>query len=181
MVWPLWLVVAAITVGLPAAALRNTRRMKPSPPLGSPGPWAGPVERWLFEQYRLGVLDRARITSAVFGKGRVPADLRLRKPARELAAEVLAGKVRLPRPQRMLGWIYTATGILGLTSGLVGRFVAPGLRRAFEMDIVQGAAITFLGACFALFWIPQDLRRKAQNALTNGPEPLDPGSGLLRR
>lgn len=174
MVWSWWLVVAAITVGLPAAAWWLTRQVKPAPPLGSPGVWAGPVERWLFERHRLGVLDRARITTEVFGKGRVPADPRLRTAARELAAEVLAGRVRLPRPQRLAGWIYTATGILGLTSGLVGRFVAHGLSRPFELDIVQGAAITFLGACAVLVWIPQDLRRKAERALANGNEPVDP-------
>lgn len=175
MVWPLWVIVAVIAVGLPVAAWWSSRRVKPALPLGRPGRWAEPMERWLFERYGLGVLDRVRVRTAVFGKGQLPADSGLREPARELAAEVLAGRLRYPRVQRLLGWIYVALGIMWLVAGLVESFVAQRRGAHFSLSIAFGAVYMVLGA-FLIAWIPRDLRRKAGKALAAADEPDDPGS-----
>jgi hypothetical protein len=157
------------------AARLFTRRLKPARPLGSPGRWVGSADRWLFERYGLGVLDRSRVSTAVFGKGQAPADRGLREPARDLAAEVLAGRLRVPRLPGLLGWVYAALGIIWLAAALVEGFVAHRRGVHFVLDSVFGAGYVVLGA-LSVVWIPRDMRRKAERVLAT---PDDPGHAGL--
>lgn len=174
MMWA-WAVVAAVAVGLPAGAWLLTRHLKPSARLGSPGRWAWPADRWLFERYGLGVMDRLRVNQAVFTKGRLPADPGLRDAAREVASGVVTGRFKLPRLLRLQGWIHAATGCVWLVSGTLEVFVLhrPG------WAAVPYIAVAALYAVLGTFWVvrvPRDYRRKAQQALARPDEPG--GAGL---
>ncbi len=83
-----WAVIVAIAVGLPIAAWLLSRNLKP------PRQWAGRpgfnhIDRWLFEHYRLGALDRWQVEDAIFGEVRKLDDPRLREAASGVAAELL--------------------------------------------------------------------------------------------
>lgn len=119
-----WVIVAAIAVGLPAAAWGLSRNLKPPPqPLGRPRRTDSRWDRWLYERHQLGVLDRGKVKDAVFAKGQLPSEPALREPARGLAAEVVSTRLPFPR-MRWLGLIYLVCGLGICAGGLVERFVS---------------------------------------------------------
>lgn len=110
MAWAL-VVVVLVAVGLPLAAWWLSRDLKPAPyPLGRPGSRSDPVDRWLFSHYQLGMVDRAHVKKAVFGKGELPRQSALEQAARGLALEVSSGRLREPRSMRWMGWTVLVEG-----------------------------------------------------------------------
>jgi Flp pilus assembly protein TadB len=92
MAWA-WVVLVVVAVGIPVAVGLRSRSLKPPrEPYGSPVPKLDRVDRWLYDQYQLGNLDRAQITQAVI-EGRELTDPRLRPAAHGLAAAMLTGQV----------------------------------------------------------------------------------------
>lgn len=109
MAWA-WAFVVIIAVGLPAAAWWFTRKLKPPrQPLGGPGPRFDRVDRWLYDRYQLGVMDRWQVRDAVLS-GRELHEHPLREAAYNLAAEMLAGRV---------GWLYRRAGWIRIGAGLL--------------------------------------------------------------
>jgi len=95
MAWA-WVVLVVVAVGIPVAVGLRSRSLKPPrEPYGSPVPKpdrVDRVDRWLYDQYQLGNLDRAQINQAVI-EGRELTDPRLRPAAHGLAAAMLTGQV----------------------------------------------------------------------------------------
>jgi Flp pilus assembly protein TadB len=92
MAWA-WVVLVVVAVGIPVAVGLRSRSLKPPrEPYGSPVPKLDRVDRWLYDQYQLGNLDRAQITQAVI-EGRELTHPRLRPAAHGLAAAMLTGQV----------------------------------------------------------------------------------------
>ena len=164
MVW-LWVAIAVIGVGLPTAAWRLGRNPRPKP-FGVPGPHADPVDRWLFDRYRLGELDRSRVRQAVLVQGRRPEQPALWEPAHSLAAEVVSGRLSAPRFRRWI-WLYPALGLAMFANG-VAEVVHGGGNGPF--DIAEGAIVAIVGTAMCL-WLPKHLRRKARRALEDGEVP----------
>jgi hypothetical protein len=164
MVW-LWVAIAVIGVGLPAAAWRLGRNPRLRP-FGVPGPHADPISRWLFDQYRLGELDRSRVRQAVLVQGRRPDQPALREPAHSLAAEVVSGRLGASRLRWWI-WLYPALGVAMFANG-VAEVVRGGGTGPF--GIVEGAVIAIVGTAMGL-WLPKQIRRKARRALEDGEVP----------
>lgn len=158
----LWVAIAVIAVGLPAAAWRLGRNPRLRP-FGVPGPHADPIDRWLFDQYRLGELDRSKVRQAVLVQGHQPDQPALRQPARSLAAEIISGRLAAPRWRRW-AWLYPALGLATLANGIAG-VVRGGGNGIFS--IVEGAVIVIVGTAMGL-WLPKQIRRKARRALGDG-------------
>lgn len=113
MAWA-WAVVAIVAVGLPATAWWFSRNLKPPrQPLGGPGPRFDRVDRWLYDRYQLGVVDRWRVREAVLS-GRECDEHPLREAAHSLAAEMIAGRVG--GFYRRAGWIRIGSGLLIVTT-----------------------------------------------------------------
>jgi hypothetical protein len=92
MAWA-WVVLVVVAVGIPVAVGLRSRSLKPPrEPHGSPVPKLDRGDRWLYDQYQLGNLDRAQITQAVI-EGRELTDPRLRAAAHGLSATMLTGQV----------------------------------------------------------------------------------------
>jgi hypothetical protein len=113
-----WVLVAGIGVGLPAVAWWLSRGAR-SVPLSVPGRRADPIDRWLFDRYGLGVLDRWQVREAL-AQGRRPGQPLLGEAADGLAAEVLSGRLHGPRAWRWLGWCFVSYGICFCIAGIVG-------------------------------------------------------------
>jgi hypothetical protein len=64
----------------------------PREPYGSPVPKLDRPDRWLYDRYQLGNIERSRIRQAVI-EGRELDEPRLRQAAHGLAAALLAGEV----------------------------------------------------------------------------------------
>jgi len=117
MVWAGSALIAAIAIGLPVAAWWFSRDLKPPrQPMGGPGPRFDRVDRWLFDRYQLGVLDRWRVRQAVFD-GRTLSEPVLRGAAHDLATDVLVGKVG--GFVRRGGWILIAEGAFIVAAAIV--------------------------------------------------------------
>lgn len=156
-----WAIVAAIAVGLPAATWGLARNLKPPRlPLGRPLRTDSRIDHWLFERYRLGVLDRGKVYNAVLVKGLLPSDPVLIEPARGLATELLSARLPFPRLW-WLGGIHLATGIVICAGGLVEYFVSHTRGSIAFVHIFEGA---FFMVALAPAWllIPKRMRRKAQ-------------------
>jgi hypothetical protein len=100
--------VVIIGIGLPVAAAWLSRHVRPvRQPLGGPGPRFDRIDRWLFERYRLGALDRWHVKQAVLTGNELPEPA-LRQAAHGLAVAMLAGNVGgfISR----LGWVLIAEG-----------------------------------------------------------------------
>jgi uncharacterized membrane protein len=92
MVWA-WVVLIVVAIGVPVAVWLRSRTLKaPREPYGSPIPKLDRVDRWLYDQYRLGNLDRSRVSQAVI-EGRELSEPALRHAAHGLAAALLTGQV----------------------------------------------------------------------------------------
>ena len=109
MVWALAL-VAVIAIGLPLAAWRLSRDL--GPPKQALG---GPIrtdrtDRWLFDHFQLGVMDRSRVRQAVFA-GKALGEPALRRAACGFAAHVLRRRRRGARLARALGAFNAALGM----------------------------------------------------------------------
>lgn len=92
MVWA-WVVLVVVAVGIPVTVWLRSRTLKPPrEPYGSPIPKLDRVDRWLYDQYRLGNLDRSRVSQAVI-EGRELSEPALRHAAHGLAAAMLTGQV----------------------------------------------------------------------------------------
>ena len=164
MVW-LWVAIAVIGVGLPAAAWRLGRNPRLRP-LGVPGPLADPISRWLFDRYRLGELDRSRVRQAVLVQGRRPDQPALWEPARSLAAEVVSGRLGTSG-LRWWVWLYPALGVAMSANGIADVVRGDGNG---SFGIVEGAIIAIVSTAVAL-WLPKHIRRKARRALEDGEVP----------
>jgi hypothetical protein len=91
MAWA-WIVLIAL-IGLPAAVWLRSRNLKaPREPSGSPIPKLDRVDRWLYDRFQLGNLDRSRIRQALI-EGRELSEPALRQAAHDLAGAMLAGEV----------------------------------------------------------------------------------------
>jgi hypothetical protein len=148
--------VAGIGVGLPAVAWWLSRGAR-SVPLSVPGRRADPIDRWLFDRYGLGVLDRWQVREAL-AQGRRPGQPLLGEAADGLAAEVLSGRLQGPRALRWLGWCFVAYGMCFCAEGIAGH----GLIRV--ADVLGGAGGVLAGVMY-LVLVPGQLRRKARLAL----------------
>jgi hypothetical protein len=116
MAWA-WAFVVIVAVGLPATAWWLSRNLKPPrQPLGGPGPRFDRVDRWLYDRYQLGVVDRWRVREAVLA-GRELHEHPLREAAHSLAAEMLAG--RIGGFYRRAGWIRIGSGLLVVVTAVV--------------------------------------------------------------
>jgi hypothetical protein len=164
----MWAVVAVIGVGLPAAAWRLGRNPRPRP-LGVPGPHADPIDRWLFDRYRLGELDRSQVRQAVFVQGRKPGQPALTEAVRGLAAEIISGRLRTPRLRRWWSWLYVALGVLIFANGIAERLVSHSRRGNGIFGIAEGAAFIIAGVAASL-WMPRQMRRKARQALDDSQD-----------
>jgi hypothetical protein len=144
MAWALVL-AAVIAVGLPLAAWWLSRDLKPPPqPLGRPTVRSDPIDRWLFDHYRLGTVARGQVKAAVFGRGQVPGERTLQQAARGLAAEVASGRLRGPRLSRWAGWVLMTEGAV-LTAALL--------------------AVAVLKSAYGLAGLPVSLQQLALGAL----------------
>lgn len=151
------MLVAGIGVGLPAVAWWLSRGAR-SVPLSVPGRRADPIDRWLFDRYGLGVLDRWQVREAL-AQGRRPGQPLLGEAADGLAAEVLSGRLHGPRAWRWLGWCFVVYGICFCIGGIVGHGLIG--RVAYFLG---GASMALAGIMY-LVLMPRQLRRKARLAL----------------
>src|SRR5690242_5129736 len=122
MAW-VWAVIVVIAVGMPAAAWWLGRRMRP-PRQRAGRPGFGVIDRWLFERYQLGALDRWQIEDVIYGDARKLNDPRLREAARGVATELLSGRLKAPWLIRSGGWIIMGMGLAVTTAGIVAHFVS---------------------------------------------------------
>ena len=97
-VWRIWTIVGLYGVGLPVAAWWFMQRMASAKPpysrrrMDAFGAPVDAVDAWLIDQYHLPAVRRWSVRRAVFGGKEVPEES-LRPVARELASEILAGRV----------------------------------------------------------------------------------------
>lgn len=111
-----WAVVLVLAVGVPAAVWLRSQTMKPPhEPYGSPIPRLNRVDRWLYEHYQLGMMDRSRVSQAV-AEGRELTEPRLREAARGLADARLIGQVG--SVTRKTTWIMVGADGCLLVAGL---------------------------------------------------------------
>jgi hypothetical protein len=98
--WWLWVIVAILAVGLPAAlwALTTWRPPPAYQPDPGPRPRLNRVDRWLYDRYALPVRERWRVTHAVT-EGQELTDPRLRQAAHGLAAALLRGPDTRAQPE----------------------------------------------------------------------------------
>ena len=104
--------------------------------LRQPVPKLDRVDRWLYDQYQLGNLDRAQITQAVI-EGRELTDPRLRPAAHGLAAAMLTGQVGVltrRTERKLLG------AVLGLIIAIAAVAVATG-KFAMLVPVATGVAL----------------------------------------
>ena len=88
-----WVVLVVVAIGIPSGVWLRSRTLKPPrEPYGSPVPKLDRVDRWLYDQYQLGNLDRSRVRQSVID-GRELSEPALRHAAHGLAAAMLAGQV----------------------------------------------------------------------------------------
>jgi hypothetical protein len=88
-----WAVLIVLVLGLPVGVFLRSRNLKPPrEPYGSPVPKLDRLDRWLYDRYQLGNMERSRIRQAVI-EGRELDEPRLRQAAHGLAAALLAGEV----------------------------------------------------------------------------------------
>ncbi len=136
MTWA-WVVLVVVAIGIPAAVGLRSRTLKPPrEPYGSPIPKLDRVDRWLYDQYQLGNLDRSRITQAVL-EGRELTEPRVRPAAHGLAAAMLTGQVGTlarSKERKLLG------AVLGLMIAIAAVAVATG-RYAMLVPAVTGVAL----------------------------------------
>jgi Flp pilus assembly protein TadB len=141
MAWA-WVVLVVVAAGIPVAVGLRSRSLKPPPePHGSPVPKLDRGDRWLYDQYQLGNLDRSRISQAVI-EGRELSEPALRHAAHGLAAAMLTGQVGiLARSEEriLLG------AALALMIAIVAVAVATG-RYAMLVPAVAGLALLPLSA-----------------------------------
>lgn len=141
MTWA-WVVLIVVAIGIPAAVVLRSRTLKPPrEPFGSPIPKLDRVDRWLYDQYQLGNLDRSRISQAVI-EGRELSEPALRHAAQGLAAAMLTGQVGIlsrSKERILLG------AALGLMIAIVAVAVATG-RYAMLVPGVAGLALLPLSA-----------------------------------
>ncbi len=117
MVWA-WTIVVALAVGLPAAAWKFSRNLKPAAPsVDGLGPPTDPVDRWLIERHCLPALQRHQVRQAVL-YGRALTDPALKKAARDLAAGALGGEVEVAGRARMVGWILLVEAAAMIAAGI---------------------------------------------------------------
>jgi len=87
-----WALLIVLAVALPAAVWLRSRNLTPPRELyDGPIPKLNRADRWLYDRYQLGNLDRSRIRQAVI-EGRELSEPPLREAARGLAAAWLAGE-----------------------------------------------------------------------------------------
>jgi hypothetical protein len=163
MIWA-WVSIAAIGMGLPAAAWRLGRNPRVRPLSQSPGRHADPIDRYLFDQYGLGVLDRFQVRQAVLAQGHRPGQASLRAAGDGLAAEVLSGRLRPPRPVRWFGWVYISLGLLLCAAGIADLFLRHTGSAAGGLVIAEGVTGITAGVAVSVY-LPKQIRRKARRAL----------------
>jgi hypothetical protein len=115
--------------------LRSRTLKPPREPYGSPIPKLDRVDRWLYDQYQPGNLDRSRIAQAVI-EGRELTEPRLRPAAHGLAA-MLTGQVGIlarSKERKLLGVA------LALMIAIVAVAVATG-RYTMLVPAVAGVAL----------------------------------------
>jgi hypothetical protein len=129
--------LVVVAIGIPAAVGLRSRTLKPPrEPYGSPIPKLDRVDRWLYDQYQLGNLDRSRITQAVLEE-RELTEPRLRPAAHGLAAAMLTGQVGTlarSKERKLLG------AVLGLVVAIAAVAVATG-RCTMLVPAVTGVAL----------------------------------------
>src|SRR5947209_1945897 len=118
MEWALVL-VAVIAIGLPVAAWLLSRNLgPPKRVLGGPVP-GDRADRWLFDHFQLGVMDRSRVRQTVVAGGALH-EPELRRAACGLSAKVLQRRRGGARQARALGVFNGALGIGCLVVGSTG-------------------------------------------------------------
>ena len=141
MTWA-WVVLIVVAIGIPAALWLRSRTLKPPrEPFGSPIPKLDRVDRWLYDQYQLGNLDRSRISQAVI-EGRELSEPALRHAAHGLAAAMLTGQIgslSRSKERKLLG------AVLALMIAIIAAAVATG-RYAMLVPAVAGLALLPLSA-----------------------------------
>lgn len=148
MVWALVL-VAVIAIGLPLVAWWLNRDLRPPKQLlGGPIPGV-PADRWLFDHFQLGVVDRSRVREAVFA-GQALSDPALRRAACALAARMLPRRRRGARLARPLG-VFTAVLGLGCLA-FAGSALASGQADAplSGLLVTEGLGYTAFGIWMAI-------------------------------
>ena len=139
MVWALGL-AGAIAVGLPVGAWLLSRNLgPPKQVLGGPVP-GDRTDRWLYDHFHLGVLDRSRVRQAAFA-GRALDEPELRRAACGLAADILRRRGRT-WPLLAVGVFNVVLGVgilaVGIASLATGQGVALGI-------VLTAEAIWFIG------------------------------------
>lgn len=144
----LWVAVAGIAIGLPAAtlALVTVSRRR--------GPRLSRIDRWLFDRYRLEWLDRSRVKEAVL-QGQALSEPALREAAHDLAGAMLAGEVG------GLG-IKTIRVVIGATAGLVVAVLVLVLATG-NYSLVGSVILGFLGLPLSI-WSYARTRRRMTHA-----------------
>lgn len=141
MTWA-WILLTVIAAGIPIAVWRRSRTLKPPrEPYGSPIPKLDRVDRWLYDQYQLGNLDRSRVSQAVM-EGRELSEPALRHAAHGLAAAMLTGQVGIlarSRERKLLG------AVVGLMTTIIAVAAATG-KYAMLVPGVAGLALLPLSA-----------------------------------
>jgi hypothetical protein len=156
MTWA-WVVIVAIAVGLPVAAWRLSRNLKPQRQrAGHLG--ADSIDRWLAEHYQLSALDRWQIEETIFRDASKLEDPRLREAARGLAAELLSGRLRPMWLLRWQGWILTGLGLAVTVLGIITHFASHRLEVLSTFYLIEGPLVVVLGVAAAL-WAPKQLHR----------------------
>lgn len=141
MVWALVL-VAAIAIGLPLAAWWLSRDLGPSKQaLGGPVPGI-PADRWLFDHFQLGVMDRSRVRQAVFA-GKALGEPALRRAACGFAADVL-------RRRRRGAWLARVLGAFNAALGMGCLAVASSALASAQVDALS-AVLVIEGVGFVVF------------------------------
>jgi len=134
-----------LSVGVPVAAWGHTR-LRPPPPVSPLGTGYDQIDKWLLDRHKLPPVSRERVRKAVGGGRRVdnPA---LAAAARDLAAQILAGKFRVLRLVPVLGWfnMMMAIGFAALGIVLIATSHHPAGFAFGILDLFDCALFTFVG------------------------------------
>ena len=127
-----WVVLVVVAIGIPSGVWLRSRTLKPPrEPYGSPVPKLDRVDRWLYDQYQLGNLDRSRVRQSVI-EGRELSEPALRHAAHGLAAAMLAGQVGVlarSKERMVLGTAMALMIVIVAVAAAMGRYamLVPGV------------------------------------------------------
>jgi hypothetical protein len=160
-VWAVAFVVV-LGVGVPAAGWWFTRKPRP---LDTTDRGYDEIDRWLADRFGLGWRDRSRVREAVLA-GRAVSGPALEAAVRGLAAQVVAGRFRMLRVARKLGWLHLAVGPAYAVFGVVVLIVThqDGERVLGVLGVLNGGLLSLTGVYYT-FQNPKRIRRNAEQIL----------------